>query len=128
MKKNKRLLNLVNQAVVASFVKGKLSKHKFDAFLSSFKKLPSTDSIFALTEYKKGIKRELSKGTLEVESSVKLSTVDLAKLKKRFKIYDLRFKINKDLLGGLRLRLGDTVYDDSVNSKIEKLKEVVVSS
>lgn len=121
----KRLKNLVNQAVAATFVKGKLNQAKLKSFLGSFKKLPTTDGIFALTQYKKGIQRELSKTTLIVESPIKLSNQDIAKLKKRFKITDLEQNINKDLLGGLKIRLGDTVIDDSVSSKIEQLKGVI---
>lgn len=125
MKKNKRLQNLVNQAVEASFVKGRLNQAQLKSFVTLFKKLSSTDGIFALNQFKKGIKRELDKVILEVESDSKLTAEDLKRLKKILNFQFLNFKLNPQVLAGVKLTIGDTVYEDTISSRIEQLQEVI---
>lgn len=137
MKKNKRLLLLANKAVEASFEKGlpagrqgKINGKKALNFVKVFKSLPRYQAIFTLSEFLKGIKRELSKRTLEVETATDLSRPELermrAALKSRYTIYDIRYTKNPSLLGGVKVKIGDNVFDGSVREKINQVKEIII--
>lgn len=43
------------------------------------------------------------------------------------KSININFKVNKDLIGGVITRIGSTVYDGSVKTKLENLKEQLVN-
>lgn len=129
MKKDKHLKRLVEQAVLASFKDGKLVSEKVQSFIKSFKALPRSKAIFALTEYSKGIKRELDMQTLVVESTTPLSSDEkrkiITKMEKQFSILNSQYSLNPALLGGLRVKIGDTVYDDSIEARINQLREEI---
>ncbi len=132
MAKNRILDKIIEQAVRVSFDSGKLQTKKVEGFLNEFKRLPVSEAIHALSVYKKGLERELGKETMVVESSTPLSKEEMnevtKRLKARFTIYDLRFMTNTSLLGGLRVKIGDTVFDYSVKNSINQLRERIVSS
>ncbi len=129
MKKSKQLLSLINQAVRSSFINDRLNEAKVFNFIKTFKTLPKSDSIFALNEFSKGIKRELNKHTLEIESATELTSMQVREitnaLKADYKINEVKAVINIELLGGIKIRVGDHVFDDSVISRIEQLKEEI---
>lgn len=66
-----------------------------------------------------------------VETAVTISDEDFAKIKStlenRFESgLDLDRKVNPDLLGGLRVRIGNVVLDGSVRNRLTRLKELLV--
>ncbi len=132
MTKNKRLLKLVNLAVTQSFEKGKLNIKKVTIFVTGFKKLPSNQAIFALSEYLKGIKRVVAEHTAIIESPVKLSDVEINKIIKplnsSFLILNSEFKVDPSLLGGVKVKIGDTVLDHSVSRKIEQVRKKITGN
>ena len=129
MIKRKYLLKLARQAASASFVNNKLSDSKVNAFLKSFKALPEGQAIPVTKEYLKAIKTEIKKQTLMIESTEELtaSQVQLVKdqMQKKHAFSNIEVAINSELLGGLRIQIGDTVYDDSVRSKIAQVKDAI---
>ena len=129
MKKDKKVKQLVKKCVDQVFLKGKFDQKKAEEFVKVFKKLPKLEAIHLLEEFKKQVKRKLSEGTIVVESATELGKVELGEVKKRFdkrfKIYDLRFKKNTELLGGIKVKVGDFVFDDSVNTKINEVGEAI---
>lgn len=44
------------------------------------------------------------------------------------KTVDLNFETNKELIGGVVARIGSTVYDNSVKTQLENLREQLISS
>jgi F-type H+-transporting ATPase subunit delta len=67
----------------------------------------------------------------EVESATKLETKKLADLQAALektyqKKISLKVKQNKDLLGGMKIKLGDEVIDVSLAGKLRKLEQAVV--
>jgi F-type H+-transporting ATPase subunit delta len=40
---------------------------------------------------------------------------------------DLRVQVDDSLIGGLTVRIGDTLYDASVRGRLERLREQLVS-
>jgi F0F1-type ATP synthase delta subunit len=131
MKIQKQLRKIVEIAVKNSAKDGKLMENQVKKYVAVFKKLSKPEAIAALSLYLKGIKRILDQHTLVVESAEKLSTQELDKVKKRmdlrFKIYDLRFKINPALLGGVKIHVGDWIFEDSIKSRIDQVKGVIIN-
>lgn len=66
----------------------------------------------------------LSYGEKEVYIESALSLSD--KIKKEFeKMGKVREKIDKSLIGGIKVRIGDTLMDGSVKGELEKLKMIM---
>lgn len=63
----------------------------------------------------------------DVTSALPLTDKEKDALKKRIGIDDITFKVNPGLLGGLIIRAGDQVVDDSVSSRMSNLRESLVS-
>ena len=81
-----------------------------------------------ISNYLKGLKRELSKTTLIIESATPLSSTEMNQIKKNFAskfINHQSLTINHSLLGGLRVKIGDEVYDYSVSGKLKQVKEAI---
>src|SRR2546428_12992257 len=115
MKRNRHLDPIIAQAIKASFKEGKLIDSQVERLMTSFKKLPQTEAIYLFSGFLKGLKREIAKSTLTVESAVPLSAADMNQIKKNLsKHYTLTTThsvLNSELLGGIKARVADTVYD-----------------
>ncbi|MFA5933307.1 MAG: F0F1 ATP synthase subunit delta [Microgenomates group bacterium] len=127
---NKRLKNLIEKLVIDSFSpKGELKDVKINENIKTLKKLPSTDAIQALTLYQRGLKREINKTALEIASPTKLSSAEEKKItavaRKTFYITSVKTVLDSSLLGGLRIKIGDVVFDDTVKNKIEQMKGMI---
>jgi len=73
---------------------------------------------------------EVIEGT--VASAVELTPEQLASLTKIFsektnKIVALENKIDKTLIGGYRVRIGDAVYDNSIKLQIQQIKKQLLN-
>jgi F-type H+-transporting ATPase subunit delta len=74
------------------------------------------------------VRLEVEKGRAKVESAEELSetTSDLVKsnLKKAYRRdLDIEFSVDPDLIAGLRVRVGSDVWDGTVRSRIERLRQ-----
>lgn len=129
-KNSRQLKKLITKLVEDSFSKeGEILEEKVSSHVKALKVLPPLLAAASLTEYLAQIRRELKKTTLEVESAVPLSGSDVEAivkvLKTRHPILHTRLKLNTNLLGGIRMKIGDYVYDDSVQQKVIQIKEVI---
>lgn len=127
---NKRLRILIEKSVGESFnSKGEINEPKVAEIIKVLKKLPNVDAIVALGLYGKGLKREINKTTLEITSPVKLSATEIKNItdtaKKSFQINQTKTVLDSSLLGGLRIKIGDVVFDDTVQNKIEQMRGVI---
>jgi F-type H+-transporting ATPase subunit delta len=125
MKKSKKLLNLVRKMVADSYKDGKLLDSKVRSYTAQIKKFNLPQAIFILKEYIKELKRVQSEKTLEIETATPLSPLQVSKIKSEFgkdlQIAQTNVIINPSLMGGLRVRLGDMIYDDTVTAKITQI-------
>lgn len=85
-----------------------------------------------LSEYRRLVNRE--RGVVEalVTSAAPLTTDETAALKAKVgkmtdRTVDLRVQVDDSLIGGLTVRIGDTLYDASVRGRLERLREQLVS-
>ncbi|MBI4037145.1 F0F1 ATP synthase subunit delta [Candidatus Daviesbacteria bacterium] len=130
MKINKQLRKTVDKLVEESFApSGQVVEKKVRLYIKALKNLPLPKAIATLTFYKTGLKRDLQKSILEIETSTPLSKVQINQITKSFKNYhtvsSVQTTLNKQLLGGLKVRLGDMVFDDTIDQKIKQLKGVI---
>jgi len=130
MKKNKKLQEKIDKLVIGSFASdGSIKEDKVKRAVGVFKILPRQEAIFALSWYLKMIKVQIQKNTLEIESAVSLSTDQVKQIsgqvKKDYPHYFVETKINPSLLGGLRVKMNDCVFDNSVRRKIGMVKGVI---
>lgn len=125
MKNKKQLKKLVRRMTHESVKDGVLQEKKVLTFIKEIKKLHLAKALYLLNEYKKALGLEISKHTLVVESAMKLSNKQLSnikgELKNMGKIVKTENKINPDLIGGLKIKVGDLIFDDSIKSKITQI-------
>src|SRR5258708_23047041 len=125
----RKLQQLADKAVKASFDKGSIDEKKAKDFISVLKNLPKSEAIFVLQAFIKGIKRQIEDATLVVESASDLSKEELRQIQKEFMknhfIADIRVVLNPRLLGGLRIKIADFVYDYSLENKVQQLKGAI---
>lgn len=131
MNNKKHLNKIIDKAVSASFDHGKINANVVSRLVKDFKSMHLSDAIYTLTNYLKGLKRILSQYTLEVESVISPSRQQLnevqKKMSKLFTITRTKVTINPSLLGGLKVRVGDTVLDYSVRNKLNQISEAIIN-
>lgn len=129
MIKNKNLLNIARKAVESSFTNSKLDEKNVVKFVSSVKKLPLAQAIFLLSNYIKYLKLEINKHLVIVESKFELTKNELTQITEKFnkdyKIIETKNILNPSILGGFKVKIGDNLFDYTVNSKINKLSEAI---
>lgn len=131
MKNKRKILEIVEQTVKDSFQGGKLSASKVNRYINLFKQLPKSVAITYLTAYKRGLKREEEKTILNIQSSVPLSSahkqIILNLFKKENRISKVEVQTNPSLLGGVLIKIGDMIYEDTITSRINQLGEIIAN-
>lgn len=126
MKKNRKLDKVISQAVSASIKGSTIDASKVASFSKSFKSLSLTDTVYALTQYKKGLAEFINKHTLTISAPVELPKELISKisssLNSEFKINNSKFNLDSSLLAGFKFKIGDEVYDNSLRASLERLK------
>jgi F-type H+-transporting ATPase subunit b len=59
----------------------------------------------------------------EVTSALPLNDKEQAKVKKSLKVDKVNFRVDPNILGGLVIRIGDQVVDDSVSNQMDGMRE-----
>jgi len=125
----KKLEKIINKSIKASFKDNRLFEPKVVRLIKYFKSLPSQQSIYALSEYLKGIKRIERARTMIIETSHPLSLGQVQGIKrivsKKYGINKLESQINPNILGGFKIKIGDEVIDETIQNKINQVKEVI---
>lgn len=120
MKKIKEFEKLINRLVKST----PNQKH-----VNLLKSLPIPDSIIALNIYLKRIRSQTEKTTLTIESAIPLAPGEISTLttalKARHYITRVETKVNPLIYGGLRVKIGDRVYDSSVAERILQITDEI---
>lgn len=128
--KNTTLGKIIEELVRASFVSDKLYKPKVDQIIKVLGGLSKGTAIAALSMYLKGIKREVEKSRLVIESAIPLSHKQIDRVEdiigRTYPVFETEVIINPKLLGGVKVKIGDTVFDNSLINRIEQLRERLV--
>ena len=129
MKKSKQLQKSVRLLIEASFKEGKIIESQVVKSIKVLKSLSRNEAIEALSEYLRGLKRKEREHTMYIETVVPLSPLQIKKarriVEKKHDITKVISRVNPEILGGFKLRVGDEVWDESTLAKINLLKEAI---
>ena len=128
MKNNKETRQLSRALLRASFTDGQLDQGRVGSLVKSLLEKKPRNYMAVLDEYKRLLRLEVEKRTATIESAADLSSDvanDLVENLKRKYGPDLttRFGVNPELLGGMRIRVGDDVWDSSVRNRLQRLQQ-----
>ncbi len=84
-----------------------------------------------LAGYQRMLRLEVQKRHAVIESAVELDAAErksiAAKLKKQHGEITSEFKTTPELIGGLRVSLGSTVWDGSVKARLDALRDALLA-
>jgi F-type H+-transporting ATPase subunit delta len=127
MKLNKEIRQLSRKMLQASFTDGQLDPGRISSLVDSLIAQKPRNYIDVLKNYRRLLRLELEKRHATVETS---SEVDpairseiVANLKSKFgNDLSTEFHVDPQLLGGMRIRVGNDVWDGSVRNRLERLE------
>ncbi|HEY2614951.1 MAG TPA: F0F1 ATP synthase subunit delta [Chthoniobacterales bacterium] len=128
MKINKETRQLSRELLRASFTDGQLDSGRVASLVKSLIEKKPRNYIKILEAYKRLLRLEVEKRSATIETASELapevSTELIASLKRKYGS-DLatRFVVNKELLGGMRIRVGSDVWDSSVRNRLQRLQQ-----
>lgn len=129
MKKNKTLKKLVEKCVGSCCKEGRINRTKALKVIKGLKSLPLEEAVYSISEFLKELKKQKNKHLLTIESAVPLSKTDVDKISrkfsKEFKVSEVNNITNPNLFGGLKIRVGDIVFDDSIKNRIKELGGII---
>ncbi|HMG04603.1 MAG TPA: F0F1 ATP synthase subunit delta [Chthoniobacterales bacterium] len=128
MKINKETRQLSKDLLRASFTDGRLDNGRIASLVLSLIKKKPRHYIKVLESYQRLLRLEMEKRSATIETATALAPESgaqiVANLKRKYGS-DLvaRFVVNKDLLGGMRIRVGSDVWDSSVRNRLHRLQQ-----
>jgi F-type H+-transporting ATPase subunit delta len=128
MKINKATRQLSKGLLRSSFTDGQLDSGRVAAVVKSLIEKKPRNYIKVLDAYRRLLRLEVEQRTATIESASELSHETgaeiVANLKRKYGS-DLatHFIVNKDLLGGMRIRVGSDVWDSSVRNRLQRLQQ-----
>jgi len=128
MKINKETRQLSKELLRASFTEGRLDNGRIASLVISLIKKKPRNYIKVLESYKRLLRLEVEKRTATIETATEVapeaSAQIVANLKRKYGS-DLatRFVVKKELLGGMRIRVGSDVWDSSVLNRLHRLQQ-----
>lgn len=130
MKVSKETRQLSRGFLRASFTDGQLDKGRVAALVKSLIEKKPRNYIRILESYQRLLRLEVEKRHATIESASELSPETrsevLANLKKKYgDELTTEFTVNKNLIGGMRIRVGSDVWDGSVRNRLQRLQQQV---
>jgi F-type H+-transporting ATPase subunit delta len=128
MKINKETRQLSKELLRASFVDGRLDNARIGSLMTALIEKKPRNYIRVLESYQRLLRLEVEKRTATIETATELAKESgaqiVANLKRKYGS-DLaaRFVVNKELLGGMRIRVGSDVWDSSVRNRLQRLQQ-----
>jgi F-type H+-transporting ATPase subunit delta len=128
MKINKEIRKLSREMLRASFTDGQLDPGRIASLVDSLIARRPRNYVDILKNYRRLLRLELDKRRARIETASDVeSTISselIANLKRKYGV-DLttEFVVNPQLLGGLRIRVGNDVWDGTVRNRLERLQQ-----
>ncbi|HEX8077173.1 MAG TPA: F0F1 ATP synthase subunit delta, partial [Chthoniobacterales bacterium] len=125
---NKETRQLSKELLRASFTDGQLDSGRISSLLKSLIEKKPRHYIQVLEAYQRLLRLEVEKRTATIETATELSPEAgnqiVENLKRKYGA-DLtaHFVVNKELLGGMRIRVGSDVWDSSVRNRLHRLQQ-----
>lgn len=128
MKINKETRRLSKDLLRASYADGQLEPGRVSSLVKALIEKKPRHYIQILEAYQRLLRLEVEKRTAIIETATELSPEAgaeiMANLKRKYG-GDLasNFVVTKDLLGGMRIRVGSDVWDSSVRNRLHRLQQ-----
>jgi F-type H+-transporting ATPase subunit delta len=128
MKINKETRQQSKELLRASFIDGKLDNGRIAALVMALIKKKPRNYIKILESFRRLLRLEVEKRTATIETATPLdpdaSAQIVANLKRQYgSDLTARFVVTKELLGGMRIRVGSDVWDSSVRNRLHRLQQ-----
>jgi F-type H+-transporting ATPase subunit delta len=128
MKINKDIRQLSREMLRASFTDGQLDPGRITAVVDSVTARKPRNYTDVLKNYKRLLRLELEKRQARIETASEVdSTIQaevVTNLKKRYgNDLTTEFSVKPELLGGMRIRVGNDVWDGSVRNRLERFQQ-----
>jgi len=128
MKINKVIRRLSREMLRASFIDGQLDAGRIASLVGSLVERKPRHYIEVLKDYRRLLRLELEKRRARVETASELdssvSSELVNNLKKKYgSDLTTEFVVNPELLGGMRIRVGNDVWDGTVRNRLERLQQ-----
>jgi F-type H+-transporting ATPase subunit delta len=127
MKLNKEIRQLSRKMLQASFTDGQLDRGRISSLVDSVIAQKPRNYIDVLKNYKRLLRLELEKRQATVETANEVDPAVRSEIVATLKSKDgndlsTEFHIDPQLLGGMRIRVGNDVWDGSVRNRLERLQ------
>ena len=128
MKLSKEVRKVSKELFQGSFTGGQLDPEKVRGFVAQIVAGKPRHYVDILKNYHRLIRLELDKRHAVIESATELSPDTsehvLRDLKSKYgEGLTTDFRVNPDLIGGLRIRLGSDVWDGSLQGRLDRLDQ-----
>jgi len=123
---NRKITDAARRLVELATENGKLSNERVETVLETLSANPPRNHLAIVRRFRHAVERFDREHTLVIESATELSESTAANLLDAYsKRYDrtlsLDQTVNPSLIAGMRLRVGDDVYDFSVRGRLASL-------
>ena len=130
MKRDKKIAQLARKLVELSKEGGVVTEPKVNEVLAGLKQVQHRRYLTVLNTFLTYIRREIALQTAVVSTPLTLSEDSLKAIEAHFiKLYDRPIKAitqtDTSLVAGVRVRVGDDIYDASVAGRLQRLAENV---
>ena len=127
MKLNKEIRQVSRKMLQASFTDGQLDPGRISSLVDSLVTRKPRNYVDVLKNYKRLLRLELEKRHATIETASEVDSAVRSKIESNLKSKygnDLStdFHVAPELLGGMRIRVGNDVWDDSVRNRLERLQ------
>jgi F-type H+-transporting ATPase subunit delta len=127
MKLNKEIRQVSRKMLQASFTDGQLDPGRISSLVDSLVTRKPRNYVDVLKNYKRLLRLELEKRHATIETASEVDSAVRSKIESNLKSKygnDLStdFHVAPELLGGMRIRVGNDVWDGSVRNRLERLQ------
>ena len=128
MKINKATCRLSREMLRASFTDGQLDPGRIKSLVDSLIEKKPRHYVNVLKNYRRLLRLEVEKRRARVETASEVDPVVSSELvtnlrKKYGTDLTTEFVVNPELLGGMRIRVGNDVWDGTVRNRLERLQQ-----
>jgi F-type H+-transporting ATPase subunit delta len=128
MKINKEIRQLSREMLRASFTDGQLDPGRIRLLVDSVIAKKPRNYINVLKNYRRLLRLELEKRRARIETANEVDSATslelIANLKKKYgSDLTAEFAVMPELLGGMRIRVGNDVWDGTVRNRLERLQQ-----
>jgi F-type H+-transporting ATPase subunit delta len=127
MKLNKEIRQVSRKMLQASFTDGQLDPGRISSLVDSLVRRKPRNYVDALKNYKRLLRLELEKRHATIETASEVDSAVRSEIEANLKSkygndLSTEFQVDRELLGGMRIRVGNDVWDGSVRNRLERLQ------